>query len=30
VPLRVGMEKTYRWILGEMTPSSAQRRAAFT
>jgi nucleoside-diphosphate-sugar epimerase len=29
-PLRAGMEKTYAWILGEMTKDAKERRAAFT
>jgi nucleoside-diphosphate-sugar epimerase len=29
ISLRAGMEKTYAWILGEMTGGSGKRRAAF-
>ena len=29
IRLRDGMEKTYQWILGEMTKSAGQRRAVF-
>jgi nucleoside-diphosphate-sugar epimerase len=29
IPLRVGMEKTYRWILGEMGQQANERRSKF-